>query len=150
MIRLLLSCFFLYLCNFSVYADEVIWKGKVDSNGFPTEPITLKIHDRYQIKVSRFINLGKWVQASEKLANDACYEFNDKLRPSVFESFKNSQNIPVCDDTYHDNHVYFSEPFVAKQNRIFFWVYDSDYDDNNGAFDVEIIHKTKSISESME
>ncbi|HEY4832981.1 MAG TPA: hypothetical protein VIH61_10530 [Waddliaceae bacterium] len=142
-IRLLLCGFCFSIC--SSYADEVIWKGKVDSSGIPTKLIDLKIHDQYQIKVSQYINLGKWVQASERLANDACYQFDEKakLSPHKYESIKNSHNISVCDGKYHDDHVYLSEPFIAKQNRIFFWIYDIDYDDNSGALDLEIIHKSK-------
>lgn len=142
-VRLLLCCFCFSLSFYSSYADEVIWKGKVSSDGTPTELINLKVHDQYQIKASEYINLGKWIQMSEKLANDACYEFGPKLPPSKFESLQNSQNISVCDGKYHENHVYLSEPFVAKQNRIFFWVFDTDYDDNNGALEVEVIHKSK-------
>lgn len=139
MIRLLLSSFFcLSVCSLS--ADEVIWKGKVDSNGTPSEVIKLNIHDRYQIKASQFINLGKWNQAGEKLANDPCFEFSDKLQPTKFESLKNSNELSICEGKYHADHVYLSEPFVAKQNRIFFWVNDTDYDNNHGSFDLEIIH----------
>lgn len=138
LIRLLLCCF----CFCSSYADEVIWKGKVHSNGTPTELINLKNHELYQIKASQFINLGKWMQGGEELANDACFEFNAKFTPNKNESLKNSQNISVCEGKYHDNHVYLSEPFTAKQNRIFFWIFDTDYDDNKGALEVEVIHKS--------
>ena len=123
------------------YADEVIWSGDVKSDGSATASIPLILHERYQIKASQFVNLGKWVQAGEKLANDACYEFNKTQSQEKLEFLKNSQNISVCDGSYHPDHAYQSEPFVAKQNRIHFWVYDTDYDDNNGVFHVEIIHK---------
>lgn len=128
----------------SSYADEVIWKGFVDSNGTPSKPIELTIYERYQIKASHYINLGKWHQGFQKLANDACYQFDPeaKISPDKLESLKNSQNISVCRGEYHEDHVYLSEPFVAKQNLIFFWIYDSDYNDNNGAFELEIIHKS--------
>lgn len=141
--RLLPYFFFLnsYIC--SSYGDEVIWKGKVNSDGIPTELIPLKIHDKYQIRVSGYINLGKWVQQGEKLANDACYEFGEKNLPTKQGTLKNSNNISTCDDKYHVDHIYLSKPFVAKQNRIFFWVYDTDYEDNNGAFELEVIHKSK-------
>ena len=142
MTRILLSSLVLSIGVCCSYADEVVWKGKVNSDGTPTELITLKMHEHYQIKASGFINLGKWVQVGEKLANDACYEFNEKLAPHHFESLNNNQNIRICDDTYHENHVYESDTFIAKQNRIFFWISDFDYDDNNGALDVEIIHKS--------
>lgn len=140
MIRLFL-CFSLCIC--SAYADDVVWKGKVNSDGVPTEQIHLKIHDQYQIKASNYINLGKWIQAAQELANDACFEFSGKLPPEKFESLKNSNNISVCDGKYHEDHIYLSEPFIAKQNRIFFWVNDTDYDDNSGSFDLEIIRKSK-------
>lgn len=140
-IRLLLSCFCFCMCG--VYADDVIWKGKVNSNGSPTELINLELHEHYQIKASQYINLGKWYQVGEKLASDACFEFNDNLTPHKYETLKNNQNISVCDGKYENSHVYLSAPFVAKQNRIFFWVYDTDYEDNNGFLEVEIIHNSK-------
>lgn len=139
MVRLFFSCLCLFAC--SLYADEVIWKGKVSSDGVPTELIKLNIHDQYQIKASQFINLGKWKQAGESLASDACFEFSEKFPPTKEGALKNSDEIPVCTGEYHPDHVYTSEPFVAKKNRLFFWVDDSDYDDNNGHFEVEIIHK---------
>lgn len=135
-------CFVCFcLCN--SFADEVIWRGKIHSNGTPSEQITLIIHQKYQIKASGYINLGKWMQANEKLANDPCFEFNEKFVPEKLESLKNSQNVPICTGTYQPDHSYLSDPFTAKQNRMFFWVFDTDYDDNSGAFDVEVIHLTK-------
>lgn len=127
----------------SVNADEVIWKGEVKSDGAATASIPLKLKQTYQIKASQFINLGKWNQAGEKLANDACYEFNKEKSIEKVESLKNSLDIAICDGTYHKDHVYLSKPFLAKQNRIFFWVYDTDYDDNNDSFYVEVIRKGK-------
>ncbi len=132
-----LFCF----CISHSYADEVIWRGEVKADGSPTAPVTLVLKERYQIKCSQFVNLGKWMQAGEKLANDACYEFNKEKSQEKLESLKNSQNISICDGTYHPDHVYLSAPFVAKQNRIHFWVYDTDYDDNTDSFQVELIHK---------
>ena len=79
--RVLLSSLLFSICICNSYADEVVWKGKVSSDGTPTEFITLKMHERYQIKASDYTNLGKWVQQGEKLANDACYEYNQKLPP---------------------------------------------------------------------
>lgn len=139
-LRLLFCC--VSVMAFS-YADEVIWKGEVNSDGTPTKLINLKIHDQYQIKVSKQINLGKWIQANDQLANDACFEFGEKVPPKNFESLKNSNNISVCDGNYHKDHVYTSEAFIAKQDRIFFWIHDTHYDDNSGALEVEVIHKTK-------
>ena len=138
MVRRLLACFCFLSCT--LYADEVIWKGKVNSNGIPTELIKLNIHDQYQIKATQYINLGKWKQAGESLANDACYEFSDKFPPTKFDALKNSDEINVCTGDYHSDHVYISEPFTAKRNRIFFWVNDTDYDDNSGHFEVEVTH----------
>lgn len=122
-------------------ADEVIWIGEVKSDGSPTPPITLVLKEQYQIRVNHFVNLGKWVQAGEKLANDACFEFGKERAPKKMEFLKNSHNVSVCDGAYHPDHTYQSLPFAATQNRIFFWVYDTDYDDNHGSFQVEIIHK---------
>lgn len=145
MIIRFLCCVFFSLCICNAYADEVIWKGVVDSNGTPTDTIPLKLREQYQIRVGKYTNLGKWIQANEQLANDACYEFSfefsGKFPPKKFESFKNSHNISVCDGTFHIDHVYQSEPFVAEQNRIFFWIYDTNYDDNSGVLEVEVIHK---------
>lgn len=135
---------FFLLCMTSVFtgayaADKIIWNGEVSSNGEPTKPITLVNHKKYQIKVTGFVNLGKWIQNNEELANDACYEFgkSDKKRKS--EAFKNSSDISVCDNNYHPDHIYQSEPFIAKENRIHFWVYDTNYDDNSGAFQVQVV-----------
>lgn len=130
----------LSLCISHSYANEVIWRGEVKSEGAPTAAIPLILNERYQIKASQSINLGKWIQAGEKLASDACYEFNKEKSTDKVDCLKNSQNISVCDGTYHPDHIYQSEPFVAKQNRIHFWVYDTDYEDNHGAFHVEVIH----------
>lgn len=131
----------LFLCIDSVCADQVIWSGEVKSDGTPTNSIPLTLRERYQIQVSKVINVGKWIQAREQLANDACFEFNKEKFTEKVESFKNSQNISVCDGAYHPDHVYRSDPFEAKQNRLHFWVYDTNYDDNHGAFHVEVIHK---------
>lgn len=141
MARTLLSCILMCLCFGKFYADEVIWRGNVKSDGSATIPIPLILNERYQIKASKSINVGKWVQAGEELASDACYEFNKEKYLNKLECLKNSQNISVCNGTYHPDHIYQSEPFVAKQNRLHFWVYDTNYDDNRGDFHVEIIHK---------
>lgn len=130
-------------CVGSSYADEVIWKGDVKSDGSATIAIPLVLHEQYQIKANQYVNLGKWIQGGEELANDACYQFNKEKFISKVETLKNSQNISVCDGSYHPDHLYQSEPFVAKQNRIHFWVYDTNYEDNAGAFHVEIIHKSR-------
>jgi carbohydrate-selective porin OprB len=136
--------FFLYACLLCVisfsrcYADKVIWSGDVSSNGLPTAPIELKLHKKYQIKVNGFVNLGKWRQNGEALASDACFEFNKENSTEKLISLKNSLDISVCDGTYHPSHQYESLPFIAQQNRIFFWVSDTNYEDNSGAYKVEI------------
>lgn len=134
----------LFLCIFLVsaflHANEVIWSGTVLSDGTPTAPIALNLHENYKIKASGFINLGKFIQNKEKLANDACYEFNAEGETERIISIKNSLDISVCDGKYHADHVYPSKPFVAKQNRIHFWIFDTDYEDNHGELNVEIIH----------
>lgn len=138
-----LFCNLLLLSFATLSADEVIWKGNVKASGSPTEAIKLINHETYKIKVSKFVNLGKWVQAGEKLASDACYEFSQTSEQSKLESLKNSLNISVCDGKYHPDHTYESEFFEAKQNRIHFWINDTDYNDNSGELYVEIIHKAK-------
>lgn len=141
-VRVLFFCSVLFLYLGNVHADDVIWSGEVKSDGSPTASIPLVLNQSYQIKASKALNLGKWVQNGEELANDACYEFGQSQHQTKVESLKNSQNISVCDGTYHPDHVYQSAPFTAKQNRIHFWVYDTNYDDNNGFFHVEVIHKS--------
>lgn len=125
----------------NAFADEVVWKGEVNSDGSPTDTITLEIGKTYQIHASNYINLGKWVQAQNKLANDACFEFNKEKSVTKFESLKNSLSVSVCDGSYHADHNYQSLPFTAKSNRIHFWIDDTDFDDNSGSFKVEIVRK---------
>lgn len=139
-IRSLFFCILLSLWVSQSFADELIWSGDINADGTPSPSIPLTLHQTYQIKVSRFVNLGKWRQNGEELAYDACYEFSRERSHQKFEFLKNSQNISVCDGIYHLDHIYISEPFVAKQNRIHFWVYDTDYENNKGSFHVEIIH----------
>jgi hypothetical protein len=121
------------------FAEKTIWEGKVSSDGTPTKSIPLILHKEYQIKVTGFVNLGKWIQNREKLANDACYEFSSEKEVAKIDAVKNSQGISVCDGTYHQDHVYQSAKFAAKQNRIHFWANDTDYDDNSGSLHVEVI-----------
>lgn len=136
---ILLFCILFLFISGKSSAETVVWSGKVDSKGIPSVPIKLVLNKKYQIKVSGEINLGKWIQNREKLANDACYEFNSKTNTEKIESIKNSLNITVCDGKYHLDHIYTSEPFIAKQNRIHFWIYDTNYDDNSGSFQVQVI-----------
>ena len=135
-----LSIFFIcfFISNYS-FTDEVVWKGEVQSDGTPTSAIDLTLDKKYQIIVSGTINLGKWVEAGKPLASDASFEFNAPTGPTHLANIKNSNDIPMENGTYHSNHIYKSEPFVAKQNKIHFWVHDSDYSDNTGAFDVKIV-----------
>lgn len=127
------------------HADKVVWKGDVDADGTPTDAIRLEIRKRHQIKVSGFVNLGKWKQGGKSLANDACYEFSEEGNsPVKAETLKNSHDVTVCSDKkYHPDHIYQSEPFVAKQDRIHFWIYDTLYDDNSGSLQVEITQVTE-------
>lgn len=132
-----------FLCvTISLSASEVIFEAEVHSDGTPSKTVSLDILQKYQIRVSGFVNLGKWVQNREKLANDANYEFNHEGSTEKIAAFKNSQDIPVGDGRYHVDHVYQSDPFTPKQNKIHFWVYDTDYEDNNGAFKVEVLKIT--------
>lgn len=127
------------LCG-SCMAEKVLWAAEVSSLGKPTESIHLDIGKRYRIEAGGMINLGKWWQKSQPLANDACYEFTKSGEGlSKVETLKNSINMSVCDGTYHADHVYRSVPFTAVQSGIHFWVYDTNYDDNSGAFNVQII-----------
>lgn len=122
--------------------DNVVWSGKVNSNGHPTSSIKLDLGATYKIIANGEINLGKWWQQKHPLANDACYEFSDLTEPPVrtkFSALKNSLNVSVCDGTYHEDHRYQSEPFTAVNSGIHFWIYDTNYDDNNGEMDVQLI-----------
>lgn len=143
-----MNTFFTMLATFallatSCYADKVVWKGEISSDGTPSKLITLTLHKEYQIKVSGSVKLGKWVKEGEPLANDACYEFSKEKMVDKFESVMNSNLISCCDGTYHPDHHYQSQPFKAKQDRIHFWVNDTVYDDNHGSFNVEIIQLDK-------
>lgn len=129
------------------HADNVVWKGEINADGTPTSAIKLEVRKRYQIKVSGFVNLGKWKQGGKNLANDACYEFDEEGNTfQRVETIKNSHDITVCSDKkYHPDHVYQSEPFVAKQDRIHFWIYDTYYDDNSGSLKVEVSQVTEDV-----
>jgi hypothetical protein len=127
----------------NAYSDHIVWSGLVLSDGTPTAPVKLELHKEYFIKASGFVNLGKWVQGGEKLANDACFEFNKEKNTAKVESLKNSNDISVCDGDYNPNHIYQSAVFTAKQDRIHFWVHDTTYEDNSGSFKVEIFLKAK-------
>jgi len=121
-------------------AEKVVWSGKVDSNGNPTVPISLVLHHQYQIKVSGIVKLGKWKQGGKLLANDACFEYVEGENREMVKvmSLRNSNDISVCEGKFHEGHIYQSLPFKAKQNKIHFWVFDTNYEDNYGAFDVEV------------
>jgi hypothetical protein len=132
-----LSCL---LVSLDCQADKIIWSGEVNANGAPTESISLVLQQQYQIKVSGYVNLGKWIQHREKLASDACYEFSQNHPFKKLTSIRNSLDISMCEGPYHPDHVYRSDIFTANQNRIHFWVYDTYYEDNGGSFHVEIIN----------
>jgi len=123
-----------------VFAEEVIWSGTVSSDGTPSPAIPLTLHHQYQMEVRGVVNLEKWVQQGEKLANDGCFEFTANgniLNPLV--SLRNSLGIPSCTGDYNPQHSYRSTPFTAASDRLHFWVYDSLYEDNSGDFEVKII-----------
>lgn len=123
----------------TIYSDTVVWSGKVNADGTPSKVVPLTLGKKYIIKVSGIVNLGKWWQQGKPLAEDACYEFNAELKPEKYNTFSNSLHISVCDGTYHADHVYQSSPFMAAQSGIHFWVYDTDYSNNSGSLDVQVI-----------
>lgn len=135
---ILMFCFLTCFSTFC-YADKTVWKGEVSSDGNPSEVVHLDLGKKYQIKVDGFVNLGKWVQNREELANDACFEFNKETNTTKIDTFKNSHGVSVCDGKYHPDHAYQSNPFTANQNRIHFWLHDTNYDDNTGDLKVEVI-----------
>lgn len=134
---LFLCCLFLF--SMSLFAEKVIWSGTVSASGEPTPDIPLELRGEYIIRSSGVVNVDKWIEGKEKFSNDACYSFGTNGKTEGVVSLQNSLNVPMCTGTYLQDHVYESAPFTADQNRIHFWVYDIDYDDNNGEFDVEII-----------
>ena len=132
---------FLFCCFLSCYthaAEKVIWTGEVNADGTPTQAANLTLGEKYIIKVSGFVNLGKWWQNRQALADDASYEFNAPDGPTKLQTFQNSLNIPT-DGEFHTDHIYRSAPFIAEENKVHFWIKDSDYSDNTGALKVEII-----------
>ncbi|CUI16123.1 hypothetical protein PNK_0495 [Candidatus Protochlamydia naegleriophila] len=120
-------------------AEKIIWSGEVYADGTPTSSIGLTLQHHYRIKVSGYVNLGKWIQNREKLASDACYEFSKEGSRTKTVSLRNSSEIPICDDDYHSDHIYESKSFLAKENRIHFWVHDTNYEDNTGSFKVQLV-----------
>lgn len=140
-----LMIFFLLICFQAInsYADHVIWDGKVLSDGTPTAFVKLEIGKNYRIKVQGSANLGKWWQQGKPLASDACYEYADGVPPSKLEVLKNSMSISVCDGHYHPDHIYQSAIFKTKQSGIHFWMFDSDYTDNSGELQVQVIEITE-------
>lgn len=130
----------LILCPLmSCHADSTIWKGDVSATGALSPSIKLVLGKRYQINVSGVVNLGNWVKNGAALLNDACFEFSDSSDPHLAPCFKNSMNQTVCDGTYHPDHIYSSNQFIAAQSAIHFWIYDTNYEDNSGSFQVELI-----------
>lgn len=146
MTKFILTGLFLAM-TFGAHAETLIWNGEVESNGNPSIPIELKIGETYIIRVTGKMNLGKWIKNEEKLANDACYEFSPSKSVTKVETFKNSLNVSVCDGSYHPNHIYESKPFKAVENRVHFWIHDTDYDDNTGVFNVQILKQDDSKEE---
>lgn len=140
MARLFFGLIVILFCTSHLYGeDEVVWNGNVNADGEPTEIIKLTLGKKYRIKVDGTINLGKWKQQGKPLASDACYEYAAGIEPTKILNFKNSMNISVCEGNFHENHIYESEPFTAAQSGIHFWVQDSNYDDNSGAFRAYVI-----------
>lgn len=120
------------------YSSEVVWKGKVSADGSPSPAVDLSYDKTYQIIVNGSVNLGKWVEAGKALAEDASFEYNAPSGPTRHKTLRNSNEIPLDDQFYNADHVYKSAPFVAKQTKIHFWIYDTDYSDNSGALEVQI------------
>lgn len=124
-------------------ADTSVWHGKVSSDGTPTPSIKLVLGQKYKVRVSGKMNLGKWRTNRQPLENDACFEFfadpaYQEHPPKKIDTLKNSLNLNMCDGKYRVDHVYESPPFLAAQSGIHFWIYDTDYEDNSGEFDLEV------------
>lgn len=126
-------------------ADTSVWHGKVSSDGSPSPSVKLTLGQNYKVKVSGKMNLGKWRTGGQALENDACFEFfaNPERQdhpPTKTAALRASIHIDVCGGKYQSNHTYESNPFIAAQNGIHFWIQDVDYEDNSGELDVEIVH----------
>lgn len=130
--------FFLFALISTLHADKIVWQGEVNSNGTPTPVIKLELGKTYQFKTEGTINLGKWWQDGKPLIEDANFEYNENVKPQPLATLKNSMNIPIGSDKYNADHIYFSTPFVAAQNAVHFWIYDTNYDDNSGSLKVQI------------
>jgi len=115
-----------------------IWKGEVSSDGGPSPAIQLTQGKTYQIVVTGQMSLGTWSKNGKQLANDACFEFAAAGTPIHIPCFQNTLNINVCDDKFHSNHVYQSQPFAAEKDSISFWIFDTDYSDNSGNLQVQL------------
>lgn len=145
----LLSFLFALTIPLVAFCEQILWKGKVNSNGFPTEAIKLNLGQSYKIKVSGTVNLGKWRTDKKPLENDACFEFfadpvDQQSALNKIDTFRNSLSIPICENgKYQVSHIYESKPFTAEANLIHFWLHDIDFEDNTGELDVEIIQTTK-------
>lgn len=137
----LLFCILCSLYSGIAWADITQWKGKIRSDGSKTALVPLTIGNSYQLKVSGTVNLGKWHQQGKPLGSDACFEYDlqNEISPTKMETFRNSMNISVCDGVFHPDHIYLSQPFIAAQSGIHFWIYDIDYSDNSGDLFVEVI-----------
>ncbi len=127
-----LSCLALTGSAFAV--DRV----SVPSDGRPVTLDGLEVGGSYQLRVSGSMTFGRWAATGATLRNDACYEYDAKGFPDPLTVFQNSFDVVVC-GLYRSDHVYLSAPFVAPSQRLVLWVFDTDYRDNDGALDVEII-----------
>lgn len=126
-------------CSGNSYADTVIWSGSVSADGTRVGPVELIPGQSYRIKVNGTMSLTKWWKAGLPLKADAVYEFNANSEPAPLYSFKNNLDVAVSDGKYHADHLYQSAPFMAVQSGIDFWIYDTDYSDNSGALEAQVI-----------
>jgi hypothetical protein len=115
----------------------------VDRVGVPSDgrPVTLdglQVGGTYQLRVSGTMVFGRWPATGRTLQNDACFEYAAKGYPDPLTTFQNSFGVIVC-GPYRSDHTYVSAPFVAPSERLVLWVFDTDYRDNGGVLDVEII-----------
>ena len=132
-------CAFMFLCMGSCFGETIVWSGEVQADGAPSPIVALEIGKRYQIRASGTMDLGRWWQQGKPLKNDACYGYNDVVGPEPIESLKDSINIGVSDGKYHPDHVYHSEPFIAQESGVHFWIHDINYNDNKGSLTVEVL-----------
>lgn len=128
----------LCLLTSNAFCNTVIWNGHVSSDGTRSPNIKLVPGQAYQYRVTGTAILGNWSRNGQPLVNDALYEFNAVGKPMPMPILKNSLGIVLGDGKFHSDHVYESATFTPEKDEISFWIFDTNYNDNKGALQVEL------------